>query len=232
MSVRTVATQSEFDQAVRDGVDRININSTNGVWIEVSACNLSTIRAFGSFEVSACNLSTVIACGSSTVIAYGSSTIRAWDSSTVIATSRVAVHLHSGLAHVAGGVLIDHTQEPGDAEGWCRYHDVEVIDGIATVYKAVNDEWTTSLGASYAPGSTPSAPDWNARPECGHGLHFSPTPIEAMRYHPEATRFVAVGVWVDELVPILGDTPKCKAPRVVVPCREVTIDMDNVDKDA
>ena len=270
MSIRTVTTQSEFDQAVKDSIDYIDIKSSDGVWIEVRACDSSTVRAYdsstvraydsstitaygsstvraydsstvtaydsstvtahGSSTVRAYVSSTVTACGSSTVRACDSSTVRACNSSTVRAKCRVAVHLHSGRAHVTGGVLIDHTQEPGDAEGWCRYHDVEVVDGVATVYKAVTNEWTTNRGTSYAPGSTPSAPDWGAEPECGHGLHFSPTPVEAMSYHPDATRFVAVGVRLDELVPILGGTAECKAPRVVVPCREVTIDMDEVER--
>ena len=91
MSIRTVTTQSEFDQAVKDSIDYIDIKSSDGVWIEVSACDSSTVRA------------------------YDSSTVIAHDSSTVTAKCRVAVHLHSGRAHAAGGVLIDHTQETGGA---------------------------------------------------------------------------------------------------------------------
>ena len=103
-----------------------------------------------------------------------------------------------------------------------------MADGIATVYKAVDDRWTTDRGTDYSPGTAPEAPDWRDDRECGQGLHFSPTPWEARAYHPEATRYVAVGIAVADLRPILGGTPKCKAPRVVVACREVTIDGEAV----
>ena len=139
MTRRTVATQSEFDQAIKDGIDYIDIKSAYGVCVEVRACgssavaayssstviahdsstvtayDSSTVTAYDSSEVAACDSSTVRAYDSSTVTAYDSSTVRAYGSSTVTAMNRVAVHLHSGRAHVTGGVLIDHTQETGGA---------------------------------------------------------------------------------------------------------------------
>ena len=215
MSIRTITTQAEMDQAVADGV-HIKIRSPHGVWITVTACDSSTVTAYGSSTVTACDSSTVTAC----------------DSSTVTAKARVAVHLHSGHAHIDGGVLIDHTAEPGDAAMWCAYHDVRVTRGIATLYKAVDDAWTTSRGFDYSPGATPSAPDWSPASACGGGLHFSPSPIEALAYKPDAARFLAVGVALDTLVPILGgDTPKAKAPAVVVACREVDMDGREVRSD-
>ncbi|MGO4984651.1 DUF7666 domain-containing protein [Collinsella sp. Sow4_E3] len=203
----------------------------------VRACGSSTVRAYDSSTVRACGSSTVTACGSSTVRAYdsstvrayGSSTVRAYDSSTVTARPGVAVHLHSRRATVTGGVLIDHTNEPTNPAEWCAYHGIKVTDGIATVYKAVGDDWCSPHGTSYAPGSTPEAPDWEDSNNCGGGLHFSPTPVEATAYHPEATRWLAVGVSVADLRPILGGTPKCKAPRVATPCRPVTIDGDPIE---
>ena len=246
MTARTVTTQAELDAALAEGVDCVDVQSPAGVWLEVrahdsdtvtgsstvtaydsstvTALDSSTVTAYGSSTVRAYGSSTVRAYGSSTVTAYGSSTVRAYGSSTVRAQSRVAVHLHSGRAHVSGGVLIDHSTEPATAAEWCAYHDVTVTDGIATVYKAVNNAWTTARGADYSPGSTPGAPDWRPSAKCGGGLHFSPSPAEALAYHSEATRFVAVGVAVADLVPLPGGTAKCKAPRVVVACREVTID--------
>ena len=98
-----------------------------------------------------------------------------------------------------------------------------VVGGIATVHKALSDEWTTDRGFDYQPGATPTAPDWTDDRNCGGGLHFSPHPHQALKYYREATRFVAVGVSVEDLRPILGGTPKCKAPRVVVACREVDV---------
>lgn len=98
----------------------------------------------------------------------------------------------------------------------------------------MNAEWTTDRGTDYSPGSAPEAADWEPDGQCGGGLHFSPYPMQALMYHdfgPD-TRFLAVGVRVDELSPILGSTPKAKARRVVVPCREVTVDMEPVGGDS
>ena len=220
-STAVVRTQAELDKALAANTELIEIRSPAGVWLEVRACGSSTVRAHGS--------STVTATGSSTVTAYSSSTVRACDSSTVTASPCVAVHLHSGLATIDGGVVIDVTTVNDTAEKWCAHHGVEVADGIATVYKAVSDQWTTSRGADYTPGSTPEATDWADNAECGQGLHFGPTPAHALAYLPDATRFVAVGVELATLRPIPGGTAKCKAPKVVRACVEVDLDGNEVE---
>ncbi len=221
-----VATQTELDAALANPrVRSIDICSPAGVWLEVAQP-----PAYGSATVRAYDSATVRAYGSATVRASGSATVWAYDSATVRARPRLAVHLHSGRVTVSGGVLIDHTSEPTDPIAWCDYHGVEVVDGIATLYKAVNDKWTTDRGTDYSPGSLPSCDDWRDDSDCGGGLHFSPTPMEAQAYHREATRYLAVGVTVADLRPIVrpGDTPKAKAPRVVVACREVDVDGEAV----
>ena len=205
----TVTTQQALDDAIAAGHEDIVVDSPRGVWVTVTASGSVTVRAFGS----------------ATVRASDSVTVTASDSATVTATPKVAVHLHSGRCTIAGGVLIDHTIiDLTDPQTWCDYHGVPTVDGIATVHKAVDDDWTTGRGTVYRPGATPSAPDWRDDHECGGGLHFSPHPWQAREYMPDATRFVAVGVAVADLRPILGATPKCKTPRVVSPCVEVTID--------
>ena len=202
----------------------------------VRARDSATVQAYGSAMVRARDSATVQAAESATVQAYGSAMVQAADSATVIArgsaivwaTSRVAIHLHSSHATIHGGVLIDHTAEPSETPAWCQWHDVSVVDGIATLYKAVSDSWTTDHGTDYTPGTLPACDDWRDDNNCIGGLHFSPLPIQALAYHPEATRFVAVGVRVDELRPIPGRIAKAKAPRVVVACREVDIDGKDV----
>lgn len=200
MSTIIVTTQAELDRALKAGTGIIEIRSPREVWIGVSSTD------------------------SATVTAHDSATVTAYDSATVRVTPRVAVHLHDDRAVISGGVLIDHTREPSDPFAWCEYHGVTVIDEIATLYKAVDDRYTTGRGTDYTPGSLPVADDWVDDHECGGGLHFSPSPGEARVYHPEATRYVAVGVAVDTLRPIVGSTPKAKAPRVVRACVEVDID--------
>ena len=126
---------------------------------------------------------------------------------------------------VKGGTIIDHTdRDKFDGKQWCEYNGVMVKRGIATLYKAVNDKWTTARGFDYSPGSLPKCDDFEADGNCGHGLHFGPTPVQALAYYPETTKFVAVGVKVSELCQILGDVAKCKAPRVVRACVECDID--------
>ena len=222
MSTRTVRTQGELDAALADpAVSSVIIDSPRGVWLQVTGS--ATVRAWGS--------ATVEASGSATVEASDSATVEASDSATVEASSHVAVHLHSGRATVAGGVLIDHTTiDLTDPQTWCDYHGVPVVDGIATLHKAVGDDWSTDRGTDYSPGSLPEAPDWRDDHECGGGLHFSPHPRQSRSYYPEATRYLALGVALADLRPIAGSTPKAKAPRVVVACREVDIDGKEVQR--
>ena len=195
----------------------------------VTASGSATVTAYDSATVTAYHSATVRASGSATVTAYNSATVTASGSATVRASSHVAVHVHSGYATISGGVLIDHPiANLTDPAMWCAYHGVTVTDGIATLHKAVNDNWTTDRGTDYSPGATPEAPDWRDNHDCGNGLHFSPWPWQAQQYHSGATKFVAVGVALADLRPILGGTPKCKAPAVIVACREVTIDGEPI----
>ena len=91
---------------------------------------------------------------------------------------------------------------------------MDVDDGVATLFKALGDDLTAGQQydqpVTYTPGSTVTSHTWNPTAECGDGLHLGPTPHHATRYRPDATRWVTVAVPVAELVPILGDTPKCK----------------------
>ena len=246
----TVTTQAELDAALQRGdLYVIIIDSPRGVWLHVTsnginsatveawgsatvrASGSATVRAWGSATVEAWGSATVEAWDSATVRAWGSATVRAWDSATVLAwdsatveaTPWAAVHLHSACATVSGGHIINVAElDLTDPQTWCSYHGVEVIEGIATLYKAVGDNWSTDRGADYSPGSLPEAHDWEPIARCGNGLHFSPSPVTSRHYYPRATRYLAVGVAVADLIP-LGDD-KAKAPRVVRACAEVDID--------
>ena len=154
-------------------------------------------------------------------MAWGSSSVVAWGSSSVEASKYVGIHLHSKRVALSGdGTVIDCTDiDLTDVAQWCEYHGVEVVDGIAYVYKAVNREWTTDRGIDYSPGSTPEALDWDPLwRDCGKGLHFCDHPLRSFWFlggKLSDARFLKVGVRLDEMV-ALGD--KVKARRVVVPC--------------
>ena len=197
----------------------------------VQASGSATVRAWGSATVRASATATVQAWGSATVRASGSATVRASDSATVRASPLVAVYLHSGRAVVHGGTLIDLTAiTETDPVTWCAVHGVAVTDGMASLYKATDGDLTA--GHSYRPvrydvGTEPVAPDFDARSECGGGLHLSPTTGQATTYRSDASRWVRVEVPVGEIVPIpsllSGAVAKCK----VRTCRVVA----EVDRD-
>jgi len=139
----------------------------------------------------------------------------------------VAVSDHGPRTTITGGVIIT-IPKPASAEAWCEFHGVEVVDGVATLYKAVGDNYASSHGMAYPPGSTRAAPDWDGgQLECGGGLHFSPRPSAALQFAYGAKRYVGCPVRLDEIVvhPDGSYPEKVKAPRVVEPgCFECDID--------
>jgi hypothetical protein len=121
--------------------------------------------------------------------------VRARDRAIVKAASTLLVIMnHATTTSIEGGTVVQ-VPPVTTVEGWCEYHGVEVIDGIATVYKAVRDDYKSTNGLHYTPGSLPVASDWDGgRAECGGGLHFSPSPAGAKGFDLEATRFLACPV--------------------------------------
>ena len=139
----------------------------------------------------------------------------AYDSATVSAYPYVAVHLHSARVTVDGGVIINVAAlDKSTWTDWASYHGVEIFDGEAILYKAVDDGFCSGRGFAYPIGERVEAPDWEPGDWCGHGLHFSPAPHHAQRYFLEATRFLKVAIRLDEISIIDGNstsTPKLKA---------------------
>ena len=78
-------------------------------------------------------------------------------------------------------------------------------------------------GTSYAPGSLPSAPDWNqGEGSCGGGLHLSPRPYLGLEFTHEVGRFVACPVRLEDIA--IGSGPyrnKVRAKAVCAPVYEV-----------
>jgi hypothetical protein len=166
-----------------------------------------------------------VAWGSAHVEARGSAHVEARESAHVVASRFVAVHQHSDRATITGGVLIK-VDRPTTAEGWCEFYGVPVTtDGIATLYKAVDQQYRSGHGLLYAPGTRPEAPDWDGGDqECGGGLHFSPHPTMALAFADGNSRFVACPVaLVDMRAPRADDSmpEKIKARRVCGPVVEV-----------
>jgi hypothetical protein len=142
----------------------------------------------------------------------------------VHASSHVAVQKFGTRTKIEGGVQIVFPSS-FTAEEWCDYHGIDVVGGIVTLFKAVTDAYKSGHGQLYKPGKkVAKVKDWEPTPACGNGLHFVARPWEGLAFLPEATRFVACPVRVDEIVVI--DAGKVKAPRVVGAIFEV--DQDGV----
>ena len=187
----------------------------------------STVTAYGSSTVRACDSSAVRACDSSTVTACDSSTVTACGSSTVTASKYVPVQILSSRVKVGGGVQI-RKPSPKTAAAWCSEYQIKPIKGVVILYKAVGDNFHSPQGCDYSPGTIPVAADWDGgEAECGGGLHFSPFPWMAMKFNPDAKRFIACPVRVKDIGKPHKDASypdKCKAMGCCAPTWECDID--------
>jgi hypothetical protein len=159
---------------------------------------------------------------SSHVVAWDSSHVEARDSSHVEAGPYVPVTKQRGHdGKLKGGVLIKIPRIKTPAE-WCAFHGVKVARGVATLYKAVDDQYLSSRGFAYTPGSVPVAPDWDGgKAECGGGLHFCADPLTAKyRFMTNATKFLACPVRLKDIA-VHADASypeKVKAKGCCAPC--------------
>jgi hypothetical protein len=238
----TVRTQAELDRALADKQSTIYIDADEGVWItldnrgsshvvargssHVVAWDSSHVEARGSSHVVAWDSSHVEAWGSSHVVAWGSSHVEAWGSSHVEASKYVAVHLYSKRVDLSGdGHVIDVTDvDLYTVKDFLAFHGVPVVDGRATLYKAVDADLYAGQGhkpTQYPIGETVVAPDWRATNACGYGLHFGYRPAVARGYFNGSgtPRLLEVTVAVEGLV-ALGDKAKAESCVVV---REVDL---------
>jgi len=207
---------------------------------QVTAYGSAQVTAYDSAQVTASDSAQVRASGSAQVTAYDSAQVTASDSAQVRASGSaqvtaghfVAVTVHGVRTKVTGGVVITLPTITTAAE-WCDFYGVEVTDGIATLYKAVDANFRSPHGFDYTPGTTPIAPDWDGgRNECGGGLHFSPRPAAALRFFDDGfkTKFIACPVRLSDIV-VHRDAmypDKIKSPGCAGPVWECDIDGERV----
>jgi len=251
------ATQAEFDAALAAGGDA-DIELTGDATFNASAAPASrTLRCYGSSQPSVeaygSSQPRVVAYGSSqpSVVASGSSQprVEAYGSSQLslaqLHNAKLAVQAGpdvaiqaSGAVEVTGGRVVVEAHRPDTPARWCEHYGVVVTDGVALLFKAVEDDWRgqDKRGTlTYRPGATPEEPKWDGgKAECGRGLHFSPRPTMALRFCTNAAHFVACPVALTDIaVHPDGEYPeKCKAKRVCAPTFEVDIDGELVGASA
>ena len=173
------------------------------------------------------------------VEAYGSSQPRVEASKftqvSVRGQVQVTAHADTPVLVEGAGAKIDGGRQTVIArktpDEWCAYYGVEVKDGVAILFKGVDDRFKSGHGFAYVPGTAPEAPDWDgSKAECGGGLHFSPRPKMTLEFYREATKFVACPVALDDIVvhPDGAYPQKIKARRICAPCWEVNEDGERV----
>ena len=191
----------------------------------VEARGSSHVEAWGSSHVEAWESSHVEAWESSHVEADGAASLRVFDRVSGKAGRQVVIQRHSKLTKIDGGIQID-VELPATAADWCAWHGVKVVDGVAMVYKCVNDDFRSKRGGDYTPGTIPAAPDWDGgAKECGGGYHFSPS-AAATRQFASGPKFLACPVALTDMrAPKLDDSyaNKIKAAKCCGPVVEVDI---------
>ena len=191
----------------------------------VVAWESSHVEAWGSSHVEARESSHVVARESSHVEAWGSASLRVFDRVSGKAGRQVVIQKHSKLTKIDGGIQID-VELPTTAADWCAWHGVKVVDGVATVYKCVNDDFRSARGGDYTPGTIPAATDWDGgAEECGGGYHFSPS-AASTRQFASGPKFLACPVALTDMrAPKLDDdyANKIKAAKCCGPVVEVDI---------
>jgi hypothetical protein len=166
----------------------------------VEAWENSSVEARGNSSVVAWENSSVVAWENSSVEARENSFIRLWSALKITASAYVIIAKHGTAKSIKGG-RVQKMMTPKTAKEWCEFYGVEVKDGVAIVYKALNPDFNTQIrGFAYRPGTVPVASDWDGgRAECGGGLHFSPTPRHALAFHSGAVKFVGCPVAIKDI---------------------------------
>ena len=219
MSWTIIKSQPDLDAALtKDGGElhfeaSIRFSLTKGRWVIRAAIGFkASVEAWGNSSVVARGNSSVVARENSSVVARENSSVEAWENVFVRlfsalkikASAHVAIMQHGTARSIDGGRVLE-VNKPSTSAEWCDHYGVTVSNGIATLFKAVDDDYSTHrarvVDITYAPGAIPVAPDWDGgEEECGGGLHASPHPKMALEFNSSAKHFVACPVRLDDIV--------------------------------
>ena len=117
----------------------------------------------------------------------------------VTATAEVRIRVDGGNPDISGGI-VHRIANPKTPKEWCEHNGASVKKGKVTLYEVVRDNWKSSRGFDYTPGTIPVAHDWDdGVSECGDGLHFCARPLAALAFDSSGTKFVACPVKLKDL---------------------------------
>jgi len=131
--------------------------------------------------------------------------------------------------------MVRDALEISSPETWCEFYGITIKDGIATLFKGVDDDFSTDRARVkdifYRPGDMPEAPDWDGgKAECGGGLHLSPSVGHTLEFHCDAKRWVACDVSLaDMAVHPGGNSPQKVKVKRILAIREVSRDGNLVE---
>ena len=226
-----INTQAELDSAIKDGKDTFEITRAGTFSVSISVhFSISilgvTIEAWGS------SAPCIVAWESSApcIEAWGYVSLRLWGKMKVKMEKNCHAFIFRKGPRVTGGRKTEAFIKT--AEDWCDFYGVKVKSGVAILYKAVKEGYSSSRDPSFkwTPNTEPVAENFNKEVECGAGLHFSPHPRMTREFLSNPTHYIACPVRLSDIVihPD-GDYPhKCKAPRVCAPVYEVDEDGNKI----
>lgn len=176
---------------------RVRVEASGKVF--VSATEFVRLRCGGRSQV--------LAQGAVDVVAYDQAIVRcAGNSVTVQASSTCTVVWDARIDPKVQSTCVTHPLRTSETvEQWCKANLCQVTQVLGgsdyvVLYKAVNKSFNSFWGANYAPGTETVAADWDGGVvECGKGLHFSATPLEAKTHFLSSSRYIACRVLIEDL---------------------------------
>ena len=149
-----VSTQAEFDVQARIGNTLIIVRA--GFFIawgnssvearensSVEARGNSSVEAWENSSVVAWENSSVVARENSSVVARGNVFVRLFSAIKIKASANVVIMRHGKCKSISGGIKIEAVKIK-TVKDWACFYGTTIVRGFITVYKAVNDKYTTS----------------------------------------------------------------------------------------
>ena len=189
---------------------------------QVTASGQARVWAWGRASVTGLEASEIEAWGAATVMATGSGKVEARENA--FGGRRIGTRAGLWSCHGAGqgpgtdrghgrgqhhpafaggdgiGRARDGHRPLRHPEEWCEYYGVEVKDGVAILYKAVDEDFNSYHGASYGPGTSHTRRTGTAASGSAAAGCTSPAADVRAAAPDDSMRFVACPVRLEDMV--------------------------------